>query len=200
MAIRPAPAGGGPWAAGVISAPQALGSALASGSLAAAAKATAVLLAALLIAVWLIRRVRTRRALARRVAFQLLPTNSFDPTVEDVLRFAMQLAETRPAVAWRVPRRALALRVRLTTGSDARLAYYVEGPRTASSLLRHQSYSQVEVRRIDPPAAAAAGTGDTTGPDAATPTAATPTAVPRSESTPVLGPGPVARPGPAARP
>lgn len=152
MSPRPAPAVCGPWAARVISAPEALGSALASGSLAAAAKATAVLLAVLLLAVLIVRYVLTRRALAQRVAYQLLPTNSFDPTPEDVLRFAIQLAETRPAVAWRTPRRALALRVRLTTGTDARLAYHVEGPRTASSLLRHQTYSQVEVRKVDPSA------------------------------------------------
>jgi hypothetical protein len=54
-----------------------------------------------------------RKELARRVTYDLLPSASFDPSAEDVARFAHQLARTRPAVAWLRSRRGAAVRIRL---------------------------------------------------------------------------------------
>ena len=113
----------------------------------AVAIATAIL--ALTIAVVVIRRLLARRALARRVTYNLLPTTSFDPTPEDVERFAFQLARTRPAESrWR-PRRTASVRIRLFTDGDARLTYQLSGPVHADSVLRHQGYAQVELRRAE---------------------------------------------------
>src|ERR1700733_16050907 len=55
-------------------------------------------------------------------------------------------ARSRPAVAWLRPRRGASVRVRLHTNAEGRLSYQVSGPCSADSVLRHQSYAQVEVR------------------------------------------------------
>ncbi|HEX5495212.1 MAG TPA: hypothetical protein VFX70_11630, partial [Mycobacteriales bacterium] len=94
-------------------------------------------------------RGRARRAMAGRVGYELVPTNSFDPTAEDVRRFAEQLRRTRAVVSWPVPRRACGVRVRLSTGCDGRLGYRIEGHRRAESVLRQPTYAQVEVRAVE---------------------------------------------------
>ncbi len=110
------------------------------------AMAPAAVLAAVLVAVKLVRVRLVRRQLARRVGYDLLPSASFDPSPEDVARFAHQMARTRPAVAWLRPRRGASVRVRLHTDAEGRLSYQVSGPSSAGSVLRHQSYAQVELR------------------------------------------------------
>jgi hypothetical protein len=110
-----------------------------------AAVAGAVLVA-LLAVIKIGRRRLVCGQLARRVTYDLLPSSSFDPSPEDVARFAHQLARTRPAVAWLRPRRGASVRVRLHTNAEGRLSYQVSGPSSADSVLRHQSYAQVEVR------------------------------------------------------
>jgi hypothetical protein len=100
--------------------------------------------AAIAIAVFLIRRHRTKALLASRVTYTLLPTLSFDPSKEDVDRFALQLTRTRPAESHFRPRRGSAVRIRLTTDDTARLVYQLSGPRHADSVLRHPTYAQVE--------------------------------------------------------
>jgi hypothetical protein len=110
---------------------------------------------AVLVAVRLLRQMLVRRQLSRRVTYDLLPSTSFDPSPEDVARFAHQLARTRPVVAWLRPRRGASIRIRLYTDAEGRLCYQVSGPASAGSVLRHQSYAQVELR--DATAAAADG-------------------------------------------
>jgi RNA polymerase sigma factor (sigma-70 family) len=50
--------------------------------------------AAVLLAGRYLRQIVVRRHLARRVSYDLLPSTSFDPSAEDVARFAHQLART----------------------------------------------------------------------------------------------------------
>jgi hypothetical protein len=129
----------------------------------------AVLAVARLVRTWLVRR-----QLARRVTYDLLPSAGFDPAAEDVARFAHQLARTRSAVAWLRPRRAAPVRVRLHTDAEGRLSYQVSGPSSAGSVLRHQSYAQVELReavtgadgehgQVSPPAGSPGRTDDPGG-------------------------------------
>jgi hypothetical protein len=96
------------------------------------------------------KQMLARRQLANRVVYDLLPSASFDPSPEDVARFAHQLARTRPAVAWLRPRRGASVRIRLHTDAEGRLSYQVSGPASAGSVLRHQSYAQVELREALP--------------------------------------------------
>lgn len=102
---------------------------------------------ALLIAVLAVRRVLIKRRLSERVSYELLPTTSFDPSSEDILRFANQIARTRPSVWSGAPAAATAVRVRLTTGPDGQQTYVLEGHVTSTSVLRHQSYPHVEIRQ-----------------------------------------------------
>jgi hypothetical protein len=102
---------------------------------------------ALLIVVLLVRRVLINRRLSQRVSYELLPTTSFDPSSEDVLRFANQLARTRPSVWSGAPAAGTAIRLRLTTRPNGQQTYVLEGHVTSTSVLRHQSYPHVEIRR-----------------------------------------------------
>jgi len=99
---------------------------------------------AVTIAVLYVRWLRTRVLLAKRVTYTLLPTLSFDPSKEDVYRFALQLTRTRPAESHFRPRKGSAVRIRLTTDDTARLVYQLSGPRHADSVLRHPTYAEVE--------------------------------------------------------
>jgi hypothetical protein len=70
------------------------------GQASAYAAVAVVAAVAVLVAVGALRQMLVRRQLSRRVTYDLLPSTSFDPSPEDVARFAHQLARTRPAVAW----------------------------------------------------------------------------------------------------
>jgi hypothetical protein len=100
-----------------------------------------------LIAVWVLGRLAARRHLARRVAYDLLPATTFSPNAEDVLRFAAQLARTRPVASRLIPRRASSVRLRWHTNADGLLTLRLEGPASAASVLRHQTYAAVELRK-----------------------------------------------------
>ena len=52
---------------------------------------------ALLVAGWAWSALVGRRALARRQGLVLVPTEGFDPNIEEVLRFAAAVAGCRPA-------------------------------------------------------------------------------------------------------
>lgn len=62
----------------------------------------------------------------------LLPSEDFDPSVEQVVRFAGQLARLRPTVRGWVDPRARALRVLIETDPAGRLRYSVEVPMSAA--------------------------------------------------------------------
>jgi hypothetical protein len=88
---------------------------------------------------------RTRRALGQRVCLVALPTESFEPDDEEVLRLATQLARTRRAVHRLGTRRADAVRLRLVALQGGRVVQFVEGPKRAESVLRLGGYAEVEL-------------------------------------------------------
>ena len=88
---------------------------------------------------------RTRRALAQRVRLVALPTESFEPNEEEVLRLATQLARTRRAVHRFGTRRGDAVRIRLVALQGGRVVQFIEGPRRAESVLRLGGYAEVEL-------------------------------------------------------
>ncbi|MFE7035449.1 hypothetical protein ACFU9Y_34590 [Streptomyces sp. NPDC057621] len=101
------------------------------------------------LAVSVARRRFSRRWLKDRQAFEVLPTTGFDPVLEDVLRFAKQLAQAQRSVSrWAfTPVRGTAVRVRLLSQGGL-LTMRVEGPARAAAVLRHQGYSQCEMRAV----------------------------------------------------
>ena len=129
----------------MISAPKALLLCLERNAVALTATTAAVVIAVL----WLRRRLRAA-ALRHRVGYDLLPTTSFDPSAEDILRFARQLQRARLAAPGRTPRAATAVRIRLHTDASGRLAFRIEGPSRAASALSQQAYPGVELRAADP--------------------------------------------------
>lgn len=96
------------------------------------------------------RLLAARRPLADRGALELLPTTGFDPKVEEVIRFAHQLARAHKSVSrWNLtPARGTAIRIRFTC-SGGPLTMRVEGPSKALSVLRHQGYAQCEMRLVE---------------------------------------------------
>lgn len=109
--------------------------------LAGAAAAVAVMIA-------VTRHVLSKKALARRVKVCLLPTDTFDPTPEEIIRFAGQLSRVRPAVSL-APRHTAAVRLRLATQPGGLVRHEVHGPARAASVLRLAGYAQVDLRPVD---------------------------------------------------
>lgn len=101
--------------------------------------------AAAVIAAVVVMRMVTNRSLVSRQSFLAMPTESFDPTSEEVLRLASQLSRTRRAVHRFVPRRSQALRIRLVALPGGRVVQFVEGPQAAASVLRMGAYAEVEL-------------------------------------------------------
>jgi hypothetical protein len=87
----------------------------------------------------------TRRGLAQRVCLVALPTESFEPDDEEVLRLATQLARTRRAVHGFGGRRADAVRLRLVALQGGRVVQFIEGPKRAEAVLRLGGYAEVEL-------------------------------------------------------
>jgi hypothetical protein len=112
------------------------------------AAATAVLvLAGGAVLLWL--RVRaTRRTLASRVSYVVLPTDDFDPSEEAVVRAAGQLSRVRRAVLGWLDTRASAVRLRLDSGPDGRMVYRLQVASRARSVVRSAftSMGTVELR------------------------------------------------------
>lgn len=106
--------------------------------------------AAVVIAVVWLRRHRRTTALRHRVGYDLLPTTSFDPSAEEILRHARQLQRARLAAPGFTPRAATAVRIRLLTDASGRLAYRVEGCARAASALSQQAFAGVELRAAEP--------------------------------------------------
>jgi uncharacterized integral membrane protein len=98
-------------------------------------------------AAWL-RTRWTRRTLASRVSYLLLPADDFDPTEEAVLRAAGQLSRVRRAVLGWLDTRASAVRLRMDSGPEGRVLYRVEVAARARSVVRaaFSSMGAVEVR------------------------------------------------------
>lgn len=91
-----------------------------------------------------------RRYLARRGPLvRLVPTPSFDPSPEEVLRFATTVLRTHRVTRLSGVRRASAVRVRLHQ-VDGRVVFDLEGHRRVESVLRVASYGSVERRVLRP--------------------------------------------------
>lgn len=100
------------------------------------------------ITVGVVQRLMSRSTLSNRTAFEVLPTNGFDPALEDVLRFAKQIARAQSSTSrWAMPARGTAMRVRLMSVGGP-LTLRVEGPARATTVLRHQGYAQCELRAV----------------------------------------------------
>lgn len=106
------------------------------------------LCAAVAAIVAVVRKHNAARALEERDEFALLPTTSFDPNSEEILRYAIQLARTRPASAWFTPRTALGIRIRMGNDAEGLLTYRVSGPRSCASVLEASVYGEVETHRV----------------------------------------------------
>jgi hypothetical protein len=95
------------------------------------------------------QRLISRATLRDRLALELLPTTGFDPVLEDVLRFAKQIARAQRSVSrWALPARGTAMRVRLVSAGGP-LSMRIEGPVRATTVLRHQGYPQCELRPVE---------------------------------------------------
>ena len=93
-------------------------------------------------------KLRARR-LGQRSAVAMVPTRTFDPTLEEVLRFANQLVRTRPATRHLSPRGASAVRVRLMSIPGGGLVTEVEGPARSQSVVRLGCYGEVDLRPVE---------------------------------------------------
>jgi hypothetical protein len=99
----------------------------------------------------LLQTLLTRRALRpeRRMRLLALPTETFDPTSEEVDRFAAQLSRVRRSVRGGLDRPAQAVRLRLDSIGAGQCAYRIEGPDRAASILQLAGYAEVELRPAD---------------------------------------------------
>jgi hypothetical protein len=111
------------------------------GAVAAGAMALGVIAAVL-------RRHRTQRELESRVRLVALPSEGFDPSEEEILRFAHQLARARRGFAGLAVRRASAVTVRMESSPGGRVLYAVEVPGRSRSLLEAGLFDGVEL--VDP--------------------------------------------------
>lgn len=136
-------------------------------------RAGSIVVVALLLCVVVLtlRQLTIRRALAKRVRFAVIPTESFDPTPEDIVRFASMMARTRRAVRGLTTRRTDSVRIRLRSIAGGRIVQSLEGPKRSLSILRLSPYPEVELRPPDsvdffaastpaPPAASSSSVAD----------------------------------------
>ena len=93
----------------------------------------------------LVRHGATRRVLRTRVSYAVLPSDTFDPSPEEILRYSHQLTRTRRAVLGGLDRAGSAIRIRLDSVSGGRVLYRIEGPARATSILRLPGYAEVDL-------------------------------------------------------
>jgi hypothetical protein len=105
------------------------------------------------LAVACLRLVLSRRALRSRVQFELLPADTFDPSIDAIRRFAGQLARTRRGflLGW-LERPGSAVRILIAPDEQGVLHYRLEVPERARSALAAAltAYSQLEASEYDP--------------------------------------------------
>jgi hypothetical protein len=105
--------------------------------------------AAAALSLGMLRRRLSMRTLRARDAVEVLPTTGFDPGLEEVLRFAKQIADAQRSTSRWVftPIRGTAMRVRLMSDGGP-LTLRLEGPARAVAVLRHQGYVGCELRAV----------------------------------------------------
>jgi hypothetical protein len=129
------------------------------------------LLTLLLIAVVLTlvacRIVASRRTLASRTRLVVLAPDSFDPSLDAVLRFASQLSRVRRVVGGWLDPRAQAVRILLDCDEQGRMRYSLIVPQRALPAIRSalSAYDRVQIQVLDDlgPGLAAANTSDHQG-------------------------------------
>lgn len=99
----------------------------------------------LLALVGALRLVVTRRSLRGRERLYAVPVDSFDPELESVLRFAMQLSRTRKVVGGLLDRRARAVRVRFDSVGEGEMLYGLEIPARSRGVVIAGLYPGVEL-------------------------------------------------------
>jgi len=107
-------------------------------------------LAALVVLAVVATRLKMRRELASRVSFAVIPTESFDPSAEEILRFAAGLSRTRRVVRRVGAGRTDAIRLRLVAVAGGQVVQLLEGPRRSLSILRNAGFDQVDLRPPEP--------------------------------------------------
>jgi hypothetical protein len=102
----------------------------------------------LLVFLFIVRIRQTRQALRSRVRVLVLAPDSFDPSMDAVLRFASQLS--RGPGGW-FERRAKAVRITLDASPDGQLRYSLTVPRSSLPGLRSalSVYDRVQVRPVE---------------------------------------------------
>jgi hypothetical protein len=100
-----------------------------------------------------LRFVLSRRALRSRVQLELLPADTFDPSLDAIRRFAGQLARTRRGflLGW-LERPGSAVRILIAPDEQGVLRYRLEVPERARTALAAAltAYSQIEAKECDP--------------------------------------------------
>ncbi|MFG2526094.1 hypothetical protein [Streptomyces sp. NPDC048527] len=90
-------------------------------------------------------RVRARHLLKKRAVVELLPSQGFDPTTQDMVPHAARLARASQTAGW-APRRAQGMRLRHGSDGQGQLSLRMEGPATSAALMRLPSLPNVQVR------------------------------------------------------
>ncbi|SHH34443.1 ATP/GTP-binding protein [Streptomyces sp. 3214.6] len=81
-----------------------------------------------------VRRL-ARKASAQRMALELVPSQHFDPGLEEIFRRGAQLARASTSMPWWAPRRSKAVQIRLRADGSSPLRYRIEGPAGGERLL-----------------------------------------------------------------
>ncbi|WP_406469869.1 ATP/GTP-binding protein [Streptomyces sp. NBC_01615] len=97
-----------------------------------------------------VRRL-ARKASAERMALELVPSQHFDPGLEEIFRRGVQLARASTSMPWWAPRRSKAVQIRLRADGSSPLRYRIEGPAGGERLLSITPFGPaVTVKRARP--------------------------------------------------
>jgi hypothetical protein len=118
-----------------------------------AAHETALMVAAAMcvvaaVALWAARARRGAKISAGRLRVVIVPTESFDPSMEAIVRFANMVAQARTPKPLLTPRRCQAVRIRLVS-RDGDLAYVLETAQWRASAVRTALPAEAELHPVD---------------------------------------------------
>jgi hypothetical protein len=118
-----------------------------------------LLVVAALVAVIAARVVATRRSLRSRTRLVVLAPDTFDPSLDAVMRFAAQLSRVRRLVGGWLDPRARAVRVLLDADGEGRMRYSLSVPERALPAVRSALgvFDRVQAQVLEPEPDGAAG-------------------------------------------
>ncbi|MFF1593088.1 hypothetical protein ACFVY0_33960 [Streptomyces sp. NPDC058286] len=90
-------------------------------------------------------RAWARRLLKERAVVELVPSQGFDPSAQDMAPHAARLARASQTAGW-APRRAQGMRLRHGSDGQGQLSLRMEGPAMSAALMRLPSLPNVQVR------------------------------------------------------